>query len=361
MNINLSVIDTDNFLIKEGIFCGIQAKLVNPNHIGTKFTQENKIFRSSIWSNEGELLSAGFYKFTNLGENPENFPVPTSLNNTTCVEKLDGSLNIIDYVNNQISMRTRGTFSYKTMENYEDFEYCLSKYPKVTEWLKENPKYSLLTEIVSPKLKIVISYGNEPDLWLIGAVNKLDYSLIPQYKLDELAIELGIKRPKTYTFDSIPSLITTIEQWKGKEGIVIYSENDQTLHKIKSLEYIFKHRLKSELSNIDRVIDLWFEKQRPDRDVFIKYITDTFDFEILEAIQHHIDIIYTGNDILNSMVINFKAFVETLKLLPTRKERAMKILSEYKPYSSFLFALLDKGELTLEQEKKLLYVLMEKE
>ena len=64
MRIDLSTIDAEQFQIKPGIFCGLDAILVIPNHIGTKFTQANKIFSSSIWSKTGELLSASFPKFS---------------------------------------------------------------------------------------------------------------------------------------------------------------------------------------------------------------------------------------------------------------------------------------------------------
>src|ERR1035437_2996996 len=150
MKINFTDYDFTDFLIKEGVFCGMPAKLINSNHIGTKFTQRNKIFRSSVWSMDGELLSGGFKKFVNFSDNPENFPIPLSIDNCSFLTKIDGSLTCIDYVNEQISMRTRGTFSIETMENKPDFELCLSKYPKIIEWLKPNFNYTLLFEITTP-------------------------------------------------------------------------------------------------------------------------------------------------------------------------------------------------------------------
>ena len=55
MQINFSDYDLSEFIIKEDLFCGIPAKLIVPNHIGTKFNQKNKIFRSSIWDLNGKL------------------------------------------------------------------------------------------------------------------------------------------------------------------------------------------------------------------------------------------------------------------------------------------------------------------
>lgn len=199
------------FAIKEGVFGSIWSKLITPSHIGTKFTQKNKIFRSSIWSSDtNELLSGGLIKFVNFSENPSEFPVPLSIDNCAFVEKIDGSLCCIDYINGQISMRTRGTLSYVSLENALDFEYCLSKYPQITTWLMQNSYYTLLCEITTPKLKIVLDYGPEPDFWLVGAVNKNDYSLMPQNELDKLGIILGLRRPVSFSFNSIDQLLAEV-------------------------------------------------------------------------------------------------------------------------------------------------------
>ena len=171
MKINFADYDFTDFVLKEGVFGGMASKLITPIHIGTKFTQKNKIFRSSIWvADTGELLSGGFFKFVNFGENPENFPIPLSIDNCSFVEKIDGSLVCLDYVNGQLCMRTRGTFSYSTIDNASDFEYCLFKSPKIKEWLTVNSHCTLLAEITTPNLKIVIDYGSEPQFWLVGVV-----------------------------------------------------------------------------------------------------------------------------------------------------------------------------------------------
>lgn len=212
MKIDFSNYDLLEFSVTDGFFCGLPAKLIIPKEIGAKFTQKNKIFRSSIWSVDGELLSASFPKFVNWGENPDNFPIPKSLSGCKLVDKIDGSTCIIDYVNSQVSMRTRGTFTYSKAENYRDFEFCLEAHPKIAEFLKEHPNVSLLCEITTPNQKIIINYGETPQFWLTGLINKEDYSLMPQRMVDDLAEELGLKRPKYYEFNSVNSLLGEIEK-----------------------------------------------------------------------------------------------------------------------------------------------------
>ncbi|MEK6878964.1 MAG: hypothetical protein AABY22_05120, partial [Nanoarchaeota archaeon] len=53
-------IDNENFLIKEGYFCGIPSLLVTPNHIGTKFSKETLMFRSSVWAKPTERYSQNY-------------------------------------------------------------------------------------------------------------------------------------------------------------------------------------------------------------------------------------------------------------------------------------------------------------
>ena len=95
MKINLSEIDKESFMVHESTIYGEPLYLVQPQHIGCKWSQENKRFRSSIWNAEGELVSAGFPKFTNWGEAPEVFPLPKSLKGAYVNEKLDGSLLVV--------------------------------------------------------------------------------------------------------------------------------------------------------------------------------------------------------------------------------------------------------------------------
>lgn len=357
MKIDFTEHNLDEFIVNHGVFCGMPATLVIPNHIGTKFTQHNSIFRSSIWDLDGNLISASFKKFVNWGENPDNFPTPESLNKTTIVEKIDGSAVIIDYVNSVLSMRTRGTFSVITMENAVDFELCLNKYPKISEWLKNNSNYSLIAEITTPNLRIVIRYGDEPDFCLTGAINKDDYSLMTQTELDKLAGELGMARPDTYSFNDISDLLFNIDSWQQKEGVCVYSNNGQTIHKVKSTWYLKLHAFKSEAS-FENTIDLFFAYDMPLYQDFEKKLIDQFDYECFQMVRGFASTICEGYKEVQKIVSSMVKFADSLKSLPNRKEQALKVFSSYgkeSNRSSFVFAILDGKSLSKEQQKKLLY------
>lgn len=361
MKINFSEYDLTSFLTREGVFCGIWSKLIQPNHIGTKFNRKNKIFRSSVWNDTtGELLSGSYPKFVNWGENPDNFPPPSNIRGWTFVEKIDGSACIVDYINSQFVARTRGTFTYKDLDNHPDFTLCFEKYPKIKEFLKNNPHYSLLLEIVTPNLRIVLNYG-EIDFYLCGCVNKNDYSLLLQSELDEIAKELGLKRPIYYTFSSIENLLDEVEKWKGKEGIVGYSPDGQLLLKVKSDWYKKLHAAKDNFRSIEAVIDVWFSFGEPDYNSFVSEFTNNYDYETLLICQGFISIICDGAKEVKKIVDYMGQFVEPLRTLP-RKDAALKIIGAYGDTNrgSFLFKLLDNKPLSSEDRKKLMYQVLKK-
>ena len=369
MKIDLTLVDLSQFMVHPHIFNGETMYLIQPQFIGTKWTQDNKHFRSSVYNISGELVSASFFKFVNFGENPENFPVPTSLKNTNIVEKIDGSLTILSKYKGNYIIRTRGTLDASLMEK-NGFEIEIFKQtilPKIEKLAHlfggtdDTWNSSILTEWVSPINKIVIRYP-EPDWYLIGIVHHSDYSLATQLELNNYACEVGLKRPENYTFPSVEELIKNVEQFKGKEGVVLYSKNDQMLHKIKGLDYLCRHRLKSELGSFEKLVDFWFTIGNPvNYQVFFDEIVKLVDYET--AIDHQGDIskIIDASKGMHKIMEGMTEFVNgTVRALPTRKDQALKITSSYgnsgeASRSGMCFKILDNKPLTQDDKKKLLY------
>ena len=256
-------------------------------------------------------------------------------------------------------MRTRGTLSYISLENACDFSYCLSQLPSVIEWLKLNPHYTVLCELTTPNLKIVLDYGQTPQFWLVGAVNKNNYSLMPQNELDKLGIQLGIQRPNSFSFNTIEQLLAEVSKWIGREGICLYSNNGQEIHKIKAAKYLFLHRMKSELSSVEKVIDVWISQGYPSYTDFYNYIQTTFDYELAVFCQPQMSKICDAWKIVQQIEAGMKKFVDSIRGLPSRREQALKIISSYggetNNRSGMVFTLLDSKPLTSEMYKKLLF------
>ena len=361
MKIDLDKVDRTQFMVHEHSLNGEIVHLIQPQHIGTKWTQDNKHMRSVVVNYDGEVISAGFPKFTNWGENPDNFPVPNSLRNCTVMEKLDGSLLIVSKYNGQYILRTRGTVDASTMANGHELELFKDTILKTLEskivtW--STWKFSILFEWVSPINKIVLNYGDEPDWYLVGMICHDDYELHSQPDLDDFAKRHNLKRPATYTFSDVNDLLQIVDKWQDREGVCLYSKNGQCIHKIKAAKYLTLHHMKSELSNIEKIMDVWLEQGMPDYNTFYNYIFTTFDFELAEQIKGTISRIADGKKEVNKIVEGMNSFVNNrLRSLPSRKEQAQLVISSYGETNraAFVFKILDNRPLGKEEYKKLMF------
>lgn len=362
MKIDLQSIDRTQFYVNEHVINGELCYLVGPQLMGCDWSQQNKIFRSSLWNSDGELISASFPKFVNWGEKPEVFPVPTSLKNCVVMEKLDGSTLIVSKYKGQFIIRTRGTVDASTMEKNGDEVELFKKtiLPKLTESDVDTWGISFIFEWTSPRNQIVINYGDEPKFTLIGIVSHRNYELDPQWNLDAIAKESDLLRPNTYTFTDIASLISEVELWEGKEGVVVYSKYGQELHKCKSFSYLKLHRFKSN-ATFENTVDLFFEFGMPAYQDFQTKLIEKFDYECFSMVQGYISIICDGYKEVLKIVRGMNDFVNNrLKPLPNRREQAMTTFSSFgkdSNRSSFIFKILDGKNLLDNREdlKKLLY------
>ena len=358
MKIDIQKVDLTQFMVHEHSLNGEIVHLIQPQHIGTKWTQDNKHMRSVVVNYAGEVISASMPKFTNWGENPEHFPVPTSLKNATVVEKLDGSTLIVSKYNGQYILRTRGTVDASTMANGFELELFKSTILNKLQDNNDTWGYSIIWEWLSPINKIVLSYGDEPIWKLIGFINHINYSLATQDMLDAMAKKYDLLRPEIYTFTDISDMLQIVDKWQNKEGVCLYSKNDQVIHKIKASKYLLLHHLKSELSSLEKVLDVWLEQGMPDYQTFYNYIFTTFDYELAEQCRGMISRIVDAKKEVDKIVWGMNLFVNTrLRLLSTRKEQAEQVISAYgnTNRASFLFKLLDGKSLGKEEYKKLLF------
>ena len=363
MKINLNDIDRNQFMVHDHILNGEIVHLVQPQHIGCVWSQTNKFFRSSVWDDDGNLISASFAKFMNWGEKPEQFPVPSSLNGCVVMEKLDGSLLIVSRFKGQYILRTRGTVDARKLDNgYEldAFQPILDRLIRNFESKGETWDFSLLFEWLSPTNVIVINYGDKPQFRLIGQVNHADYSLGSQKSLDFLADVIGVDRPETFDFGSIKDLLAQVDNWKGREGVCIYSKNGQEIHKVKGQEYLRCHHFKSN-ATFENTIDLFFEFNQPSYQDFQSKLVEVFDWECANMVLGFTSTICDGYKEVNRIVSSMKEFVEPMKSL-SRKEAAQKIIDSYSTTNraSYCFQLLDGKELDKDALKKLLYQVTKK-
>lgn len=361
------------------------AILVFPASPSAKFTQRNKIFRSSIWSLNGELLSAGFPKFKNHGEDPEEFPSPDFKTPVTVRDKIDGSLVIVDFEKstNRINARTRGTPHFSFLDNAPEFHRALKKYnwDGVIAHAKSffnTTNISLLFEFTTPSVRIVVDYGANPQLTLIGIIRKDTYTIVPQDHLNYFVEQVnntawyGVKLTRVTTYPDINShedLIRLLNDLNSRddivEGVCVYHTladdniREQYITKLKTEKYLRLHRLKSDVGNIKKVIDILFSLSLPlneDLQELYDHLVNEYDFEIAEHVkQVHFPTLKILIETVNLRVSILKQYIELNKTL-SQKEFALKVQRDFKEFKneqSRLFLLKSKGNLNKEAYQKL--------
>ena len=358
MKISLENIDSDQYMVHQHFVGDHSVALIQPVHIGAVWSAETKIFRSSVWDMNGNPVSLSFKKFWNWGEKPDLAPIPPSLHGAELLEKLDGSTLLFSRYKGHTVIRTRGTVDARKQENGYEIDYLIQKYPKFMAYLEsfQDTEYTYACEWLSPTNRIVIAYGDEPDMVLTGAMKHEDYSYATQTFLDEFAAQYELKRPKRYAYDSIDEMKAAVEDFTGLEGLCIYYREGQEILKVKSAEYLAKHRMKSELSNIEKVIDLWFIAGRMHYQEFFDYCSKTFDHEIATDARGFISTICDG---WKEVLMIEKSMREKALELDGlhRKAQAEIVLQKWGQTNraSFVFRILDGKEWTDDIYKKLLY------
>lgn len=349
--------DPEQFNFKDCIIAGYECVLVTPKDMGVTWTDENKIFRSSIWrKSDGKLISAGLKKFMNYGEKPEFEPFP---HNTMlrAVVKVDGSLLCVSNALGELNIRTRGTVDASHLNNGYEIELLKNKYPKAfdNEWL-DCGLYTLLFEWTTPTNRIVLNESNEPTLWLIGMVFHPTYSYIDQFNLAQYAEKMGVSRPKTYRFsmsDTLDDIKKEIEPLKDIEGVVVYDESGQILKKIKTLRYLHLHRIFTGIKTVDHLFELWKESEYLLYENFKEYLAEQYDHELVVSLNELINELFVIRDNISVLAKGIHEFVNQKEFKElSRKEQAQQIIKTWGVWSSLAFNILDKNDFCWEKTYK---------
>jgi hypothetical protein len=277
--------DKEQFEYKECTIGGDLCWLIQPNHMGVKWTDENARFRSVIVrQSDNHVISQGFRKFVNFHETPSFEP----WDNAWPVEarhKIDGSLLIVSKYKGELIIRTRGTTDARKMPNGHEIDLLIEKYPDAFDngWLNRE-MHSFLFEWTTPTNIIVIREDTKPTLRLIGIVDHETARYENQTTLDIVGEKLHVLRPIPYDFKNIIECRSEVMPWKGKEGVVVYSPCGQILKKFKSTEYKDLHRLAAGLSTIGGILETYMNGPEYFTSIedFSDYVEKVADFEIAE-------------------------------------------------------------------------------
>lgn len=273
--------------------------------------------RGLVTDSQGNIVALCFPKFFNWEElNPNDIPnEPFEM-----YEKMDGSLGIVFYYNNEWILASRGSFtSDQAIKGNELLKKENTKYGLIPGW-------SYCMEIIYPENQIVINYGGMEKL-IVLAVYNLETG--EEGSIENMTSE-GWTIVKKYEsikdFNKIKLIVKD-----DAEGFVLRFKSGFRM-KIKGAEYCRLHSIVTKISN--RTIWEYLKDGRSFGDL-IERVPDEFYKWIKEQI-----------DMFNEMFKITKANCELVfyTQIPdgiTRKEVAEIVLSKDKRYHGILFALYD--------------------
>lgn len=276
--------------------------------------------RGLVTNTKGDVIARPFKKFFNL-EQLSPFNIPNEYYEV--YEKMDGSLGILFYYQDEWILATRGSFtSPQAIKGKE----LLSKY----NFDRLHRDYTYLFEIIYKENRIVCEYDFE-DLVLLGMINTKSGDEINIHNVNEdirfknMISNIGFRVVMLYKtwgegFDLLKDEIS-----KDREGYVIRFKNGFRM-KIKGEEYKRLHRILTNISNRD--IWEYLKNNKPLDDILDKVPDEFYDW------------VKQTKENLESQFMEIKnAVEEEFKILVDKKEYAEKIKDNQ--LKSLLFKRLD--------------------
>lgn len=284
MRIDLSSIDRESFNVTERD----GRILVVPRKTKFHWSEDELSLRSLLTTPDGTVLSSGFEKFFNLGENAEHdtaFYEALAEGGVEFTHKADGSLIIGDRIGGKAHFRTRGSH---TLGEFHDRVMALIKETRIVEFLENDPLgefCSFLFEYTSPENRIVVGY-EVPELTFLGLVMKSNLRAILQWDLLQgWAEEMRVPVIQTYNLPSdLEDLLSVVRQWRDREGVVARFRHRERwmLLKLKSDWYLSLHALRFRLSD-RRLRKFCFLQEIFSREQFVEELSRMgYDFEVME-------------------------------------------------------------------------------
>lgn len=270
----------------------------------------------------GEVVARPFSKFFNHGE-PE---VPTGLltGPVSVTEKLDGSLGIgYRDLEGRMLIASSGSF------HSEQAEHANSIYQERYEgqW-DPDPERTYLWEVIYPGNRVVVNYGDEDDIHLIGAVNIRTGRSVPVANVAEWKWKKAVEHTN---LTSLSQVLASPDR-ENHEGFILHYPETDVRVKYKHEEYLRYHRAATGVT----AKTIWrLMRNNEDFDTWMVQIPEEFEGFVLER-RNKIQADF--NQEIERIKKLHKHFAGTLPAGSNRKDFALKLFAsdeishEDKPY-----------------------------
>jgi RNA ligase len=266
--------------------------------------------RGLILDAGGAIVARPFRKFFNL---EEHLPYEIPHEPFEVYEKMDGSLGILYWLQNQPYMATRGSFDSEQARKAT--QLLQHTYTDALPLLQKDKTY--LFEIIYPGNRIVVDYGQREELVLLAMIDT-------QTGRDLPLADIGFPLVKRYYGIRDMKALKNLAQ-DNREGFVLKFESGFRV-KVKFEEYVRLHRILTGVSN--KLIWEMLKNNTP-LDAILERVPDEFYNWVKQTRE--------------KLLAGYQAIEEQcrkdFKVLADRKATALYFLSCQ--YPSILFAMLD--------------------
>ena len=201
---------------------------------GNKWDEMTLSARGLVTDEFGTIVARPFKKFFNMEEGKH-----TPTQDFEVFEKVDGSLGIVFNYKGEWIIATRGSFTSDQAIKGKEMLNGL-KMDKVPQNL------TYLFEIIYPENRIVVDYGNQEKLVLLGAIEVGSGIEISRHTLEYFASEIGSDIAKSYNGIKDYSVLKNMVK-DNEEGFIVRFSNGDRM-KIKGQEYLRLHKIMTNVS-----------------------------------------------------------------------------------------------------------------
>ena len=279
--------------------------------------------RGLVTDDTGDIVATPFQKFFNIEEGKfeatEKFEV---------YEKMDGSLGIVFWYRGQWVVATRGSF---TSDQSIKAREILKKYN--TDIMFRHLTFCF--EIIYPDNRIVLDYGTDEKLVLLGTFDKngkeMDVELWSQWGFDVVKKYDGIN-----DYKQLKEMVKN-----DQEGFVVKFSNGDRV-KVKGVEYLRLHKI---MTNVTTTGVWEYLKNGEDVMEILKDVPDEFYNKIKTYVQHLKYGYFQISERAGKLHDGFRyGKYGDVDPEPTKKEFAEFVLKQQKVLHPVMFAMWDKKD-----------------
>jgi RNA ligase len=313
---------------------GLLYKQVHPTLPLTIWNYAEKVQYESLWDHvtsqcrglvtddEGNVVARPFNKFFNVEEGKHT---PTS--EFDVYEKMDGSLGILFFYENEWVFASRGSF---TSEQALKFKEIFTKKYKTSHLYIPN---TYLFEIIYPENRIVVDYGDTEDVVMLGEIDTKSGEELDLNHYTSSIFNVVKKYDGISDYSTLKGMVKN-----NAEGFVVRFSNGERM-KIKGDEYIRLHKIMTNLSTT-AVWEVLYNGGSMDE--LLKDVPDEFYNKIKE---YEEKLRFQFNGIDTDYKIFFNHIQIKVKEVGGDRANFASLAKEY-TYPSLIFGLLDGKDIS---------------